>query len=235
MEELSKYYKKIKDHEIAEFAAQSAFFTILSIIPFTIIFISLIKYINIDKSTLLFYAKEIIPDSFDDFSIGIIEEIYSKTFTTISISIAFTLWSASKGFTALMRGFHKIYELDPKNKIYFKFRSLIFTVFMLLMFTITFLFLVWGSQIQTFFNSVCDGTNFQKVVNFIIRIRRYGISLIIFMYFMLVYKFVPQCKLKFKNQVLRSMFCNCVLVCYIIWIISIFKAFFRIFNDVSEV
>ena len=89
MEEIKKAYKKIKEHEIGDFAAQSAFFTILSIIPFAIIFISLIQYINIDKSTLIYYAKEIIPESFTDFALNLIEEVYSKTFTTISISILF--------------------------------------------------------------------------------------------------------------------------------------------------
>ena len=40
MEEIKKIYQNFKKHEIGDFAAQSAFFTVLSIIPFSIIFIS---------------------------------------------------------------------------------------------------------------------------------------------------------------------------------------------------
>ena len=232
MEEIKKIYRRIKKHEIGDFAAQSAFFTVLSIIPFAIIFISLIQYVNIDKSNLIFYAKEIIPESFIDFTVNIIEEIYSKTFTTISISIFFTIWSASKGFSCLMRGFHKIYELEPKNRVYYRFRSFIFTIFMLIVFTITFVFLVWGSHIQVFLDSFFKGTSFQKGISFIIKIRKYGLSIIIFLFFMLVYKFGPQCKLKFRNQVLRSKLCNGILVCYFLRIISLFTTFYWIFNDV---
>lgn len=206
MEEIKRVYKNFKKHEIGDFAAQSAFFTILSIIPFAIIFISLIQYINIDKATLVLYAKEIIPESFIDFTLNIIEEIYSKTFTTISVSIIFTLWSASKGFAALMRGFNKIYELNPKAKVYYRFRSFIFTIFLIIIMALTFVFLVWGSHIQGFLDSFFEGTWFQKAVEFIIRIRRYGLSIIIFLFFMLVYKFAPQCKLKLKNQVLGASF-----------------------------
>ena len=206
MEELKKIYNNLKKHEIGDFAAQSAYFTMLSIIPFAIIFISLIQYINIDKSTLIFYAKYIIPESFLDFTLNIIEEIYSKTFTTISISIIFTLWSASKGFSALMRGFHKIYELDSKTKVYYRFRSFIFTIFMIAVLTLTFVFLVWGSHIESFLNSFFYGSSFQKVVNFLIKFRKYSLTIIIFLYFMLIYKFGPQCKLKLRNQILGASF-----------------------------
>lgn len=225
MEEIKKIYKNFKKHEIGDFAAQSAFFTILSIIPFAIIFISLIQYINIDKVTLIHYSKEFIPETFMDFALNIIEEIYSKTFTTISISIIFTLWSASKGFSALMRGFHKIYELDPKAKVYYRFRSFLFTIFLLFVMTLTFVFLVWGSHIQIFLNSFFEGSSFQKCVEFIMKIRRYGLSVIIFLFFILVYKFGPQCKLKLKNQILRSKFCYCILVYTFIWTFSLFKIF----------
>ena len=206
MEEIKKVYQKFKKHEIGDFAAQSAFFTILSIIPFAIIFISLIQYINIDKADLVVYAKEIIPDSFLEFTLNIIEEIYSKTFTTISISIVFTLWSASKGFSALMRGFHKIYELDPKTKVYYRFRSFIFTLFLIIILAMTAVFLVWGSHIQGFLDSFFEGSGFQKAIGFIMKIRRYGLSIILFSFFILVYKFGPQCRLKLKNQVLGAAF-----------------------------
>ena len=206
MEEIKKIYQNFKKHEIGDFAAQSAFFTVLSIIPFSIIFISLIQYINIDKQTLIFYVKDIIPDGFKDFALNIIEEIYSKTFTTISISIIFTLWSASKGFSALIRGFHKIYNIESKPKVYYRFKSFLFTLFMIIVLVLTFVFLVWGLHIQEFLNSFFYGTNFQKSIEFIIKIRSYGLPIIIFLYFMLIYKFGPQCKLKLKNQVLGAIF-----------------------------
>ena len=107
---MKSFLQKIKKDRISEYSAESAYFIILSIIPFTLVFISLIQYINIDKQTLIYYAKQIIPIGFQDMSLDIIEEIYSKTITTLSISIIFTIWSASKGFSSIIKGISDIYD-----------------------------------------------------------------------------------------------------------------------------
>ena len=206
MEEIKRIFRKFKKDEIGDFAAQSAFFTILSIIPFLIIFISLIQYINVDKESLIFYAKDMIPETFLDFALNVIEEIYSKTFTTLSVSIIFTLWSASKGFSALIRGFHRIYGGEEKNKLYFRIKSFVLTIALIIVFVLTAVVLVWGGHIQDFLDSFFAETTFQKVVEFIMRIRKYGLSIIIFLFFMSLYKFGPEEKLKFKNQILGAIF-----------------------------
>ena len=206
MDEIKNFLKKSKKDEIGDFAAQSAFFTILSIIPFTIIFLSLIQYMNLDKPDLIVYAKDIIPETFLEFALNIIEEIYSKTFTTLSVSIIFTLWSASKGFSALMRCFNKIYGGKAKNKLYYRIRSFAFTIFLMVVFVLTSIVLVWGTHIQSFLNSFFMDSKFQKLVSFIMKIRRYGLSLIIFSFFVILYKFGPRVRLKLKNVLLGSAF-----------------------------
>ena len=66
MEEIKRIFRKFKKDEIGDFAAQSAFFTILSIIPFMIIFISLIQYINVDKTSEIIIKEYISgPTIFD--------------------------------------------------------------------------------------------------------------------------------------------------------------------------
>ena len=229
MEEIKKILNKLKKDEIGDFAAQSTFFTILSIIPFAIVFISLIQYINLDKADLIVYAKDIIPNTFLDFTLNIIEEIYSKTFTTLSISIIFTLWSASKGFSALIRGFHRIYGGEPKNKIYFRVKSSLLTIAMMIVFVLTALVLVWGGHIQEFLDSFFAESDFQKFVGFIIKIRKYGLSLIIFLFFMIIYTFGPQVELKIKNQILGASFATAFW-----YVLSyIFSVYLRYFTGFS--
>ena len=229
MEEIKKILNKLKKDEIGDFASQSAFFTILSIIPFMIIFISLIQYINVDKTSLIYYAKDIIPDTFLDFALNIIEEIYSKTFTTLSISIIFTLWSSSKGFSALIRGFHRIYGGEEKNKLYFRIKSFFLTIAMMLVFVLTAIVLVWGGHIQDFFNMFFAESKFQKIVGFIMKIRKYGLSLIIFLFFMVLYKFGPEAKLKFKNQILGA------ILATVFWYVLSYglSAYLRLFTGFS--
>ena len=49
-------------------------------------------------------------------------------------------------------------------------------------------------------------SKFQKLVSFIMKIRRYGLSLIIFSFFVILYKFGPRVRLKLKNVLLGSAF-----------------------------
>lgn len=98
MQEMSENMKR--DH-ISESAAQCSYYTILSFIPFLILLITLIQYTGIAPQTLFDAISKIIPSSMSEMVLGIVQEVYSKSIGTISISIIFTIWTAGKGFYAL--------------------------------------------------------------------------------------------------------------------------------------
>ena len=123
---MKKIYKKIeklfanmsKDH-VSEYAAQCSYYTILSFIPFIILLITLIQYINVNQQTLFDAISKIIPSSMNEFVLGIVREVYSKSIGTISVSLVFTLWAAGKGLFALTKGLHSVYKIDEKKKTQF--------------------------------------------------------------------------------------------------------------------
>ena len=49
---IEKIFTKINNDYISEYSAQSAYYTILSFIPFVILLITLIQYTSIDQQTL---------------------------------------------------------------------------------------------------------------------------------------------------------------------------------------
>lgn len=179
---MKNFIKKIKTDRISEYSAESAYYIVLSIIPFTLVFISLIQYINIDKDTLIYYAKQIIPITFQEMSLSIIEEIYSKTITTLSISIIFTIWSASKGFFSVMKGISDIYEIEVKSFLYHKIRAFIFTIIFISLLVVTLITLVLGNH------------------------KGLGLSIIMFLIFLFFYRFILDYKVKIKNQIVGSLF-----------------------------
>ena len=83
----NKFFKRIEEDHINEYAAECAFFTILSFVPFIMFFISLIQFTNIDRETIYFWIKEIIPSTMYGMIAGIIDEVYSKSVGTISIAV----------------------------------------------------------------------------------------------------------------------------------------------------
>lgn len=203
---MKSFLEKIKKDRISEYSAESAFFIILSIIPFALVVISLIQYINIDKSTLIYYAKEIIPNGFQEFSLNIIEEIYSKSITTLSISILFTILSASKGFFSIMKGINDIYDAEIKSYIYNKVRAFAFTIIFIILLVLTLVIMVLGNYLGNFLNSIFENTALEKIISYIVEFRKIGLSIVIFLIFLFFYKFIPNDRLKFKNQVLGAIF-----------------------------
>ena len=209
--EKSKLIKKIftnmsNDH-ISEFSAQCSYYTILSFIPFVIILITLIQYTNIDQKTLFDVISKIIPSSMNEFVIGIVREVYSKSIGTISISIIFTIWSAGKGLFALTKGLHFVYNTDEgseKSIIYLRIISLVETIIFIILIMIGLVLLVFGNSLKSIIQQHFGGLkSFNMFLQIITEI---GFVFITFLIFLLLYKFMPKHKVTFKSQVPGAIF-----------------------------
>ena len=126
--------KKINKNHIDEHASGCAYYTILAFIPIIMLILTLTKYVGIDEKVLFLIFNELIPSNIlNDAVMGIIEEVYSKSLGTITISALFVLWSAGKGFFALCKGLNAAYEIEEENKfIWFRIRAIICTIIFIL-------------------------------------------------------------------------------------------------------
>ena len=194
------------DH-ISEFSAQCSNYTILSFIPFVIVLITLIQYTNIDQKTLFDVISKIIPSSMNEFVIGIVREVYSKSIGTISISIIFTLWSAGKGLFALTKGLHSVYNTDEdsgKSVIYLRIVSLVETIIFIVLIMIGLVLLVFGNSLKSIVQQHFGGLeNFNMFSQIITEI---GFVFITFIIFLFLYKFMPKHKVTFKSQIPGAIF-----------------------------
>ena len=225
-QELSENMKR--DH-ISESVAQCSYYTILSFIPFVILLITLIQYTGIAPQTLFEAISKIIPSSMSEMVLGIVQEVYSKSIGTISISIIFTLWSAGKGLYALTKGLQKI--LGQKNKIqtnyfYLRIRAIVQTMLFILLIVIGLVVLVFGSSLLSIAKNHFGILKNFNVVNGILM----NISLLIisFIVFLLLYRFIARTNKKLKNQIIGAIFSSIALniVSYVFSIyLDLFKGF----------
>ena len=193
---------------ISEYSSQSAYYTILSFIPFLILLITLIQYTNINQETLFNAISKIIPESMNDFILGIVREVYSKSLGTISISIIFTLWSAGRGLLALIKGLHGIYRVRKNNKIpsvlYMRLKSLTDTIAFILLITLGLVTLVFGdsliSIIKGYFGRL---ENYNFIWSIFTNLMFITATFIIFL---CIYKFIPKHKVTFKSQIIGAAF-----------------------------
>lgn len=213
-QKLKKGYKiietvcaNISKENIGAYSAQCAYYTILSFIPFTILLITLIQYTNIDQQTLFDGISKIIPASMNEFVLGIVKEVYSKSIGTISISIIFTIWSAGKGLFALIKGLHAVYNVNDKKSnsaIYLKIMSIVQTMIFIFLITVGLIALVFGNSlisiIKSHFDAFKDFTMLSAILTEI------GFVLGTFVIFLFLYKFVPKHKVTFKSQIIGAIF-----------------------------
>lgn len=207
MKQFNMILKNSGDDHISEYSAQCSYYTILSFIPFVILLITLIQYTNIQQQTLFDAISKIIPSSMNEFVIGIVREVYSKSIGTISISIIFTLWSAGKGLFALTKGLHSVYNTDEDNEksvIYLRIMALLETIIFIVLIMLGMVLLVFGNSLksimQQYFGALENFSAFSQVLTEI------GFIFATFIIFLFLYRFMPKHKVTFKSQIPGAIF-----------------------------
>ena len=225
---VSKFFKKLEKHHVSEYSVQCAYYTILSFIPFIILLFSIIQFTTIGKDVIFFLAQETIPGNIYGFVENIIKEASFKSIGTLSFSIVLLLWSAGKGFFALCKGFHYIYETPREYNYWFIKLKSIFSIIVFIVIIIAVLFLVaFGNRIVNLV--IARYTSLSTPITFVLNWRFIWQLTILFLIFWIMYKYVPNHKVKFKTQIPGAVFSA-----FSWYILSyIFSMYLRIFTNFS--
>ncbi len=204
---IEKFFTNMEEDYISESSAQCSYYTILSFIPFIILVITLIQYTNIEPQTLFDAISKFIPSSMNEIVLNVVQEVYSKSIGTVSISIIFTIWAASKGLFALTKGLQLIYNTDNKSDtsyIYLRIKGILQTIIFIVLIVIGLTALVFGNTLkdiaQRYFGELRNYNIMFSILTEIIFI------LITFIIFLLLYKFMPKHKVTFKSQMYGAIF-----------------------------
>jgi len=234
---VKKIYKNVnnlltqmsKDH-VSEYSAQCAYYTILSFIPFAIILITLIQYTSITQQDLFEAISKVIPNSMNELILGIVQEVYSKSIGTISISIIFILWSAGKGLYALTKGIREIYIIEgekKENDFILRLKAIFQTIIFIVLITAGLAILVFGNSfisiIQEHFGLFAKFTGISAIITEI------GFIFITFIVFLIIYKFIPKHKVNLKSQIYGAIF-GAIVLNIISFIFSIYLDVFKGFS-----
>lgn len=203
---VAKFMKECKEDKINAYAAQSAFFILLSIIPFLMVFLSLLKYTPITESMLLEMYEEGLPGYISPFFISITDEIYSRSFAITAVSAVVAIWSAAKGMHALTDGLNAVNDLE-ENRNWFVLRlwSAIYTVVFMVAIVFTLVVAVFGNAIRTL---AVDYLPILRNLSVVLSSFR-GILLfaVLVVFFDVVFTVLPNKKIKFISQLPGAVLC----------------------------
>lgn len=115
---------------ISVFAAQASFFVVISSIPFAVLLCSSMKYV-IDVEAVDIWLQENISGEVGRAVTSLFSEAVEKSgIPLVSFTAATTLWAASKGVNAVIRGVSQVYGSRCEKEFFLWdiFRSLIYTL-----------------------------------------------------------------------------------------------------------
>ena len=217
------FMKRLNEDHVGAYAAQSAYFILLSFIPFVLLVVTLVKYTPLTRDDVYSVLINMLPTEFQSYVGGIVNEIFYQSVAYMPITIITTLWSAGKGIAALTNGLNSIYHVtETRNYIINRLRGMAYTLIFVAAF-LSLVLLVFGTRIQ---NKLTEHLPMvARVTSSIMGMRTLITTGVLAVLFLVLYKCIPNRKASFKSQ------CPGALISSLAW--SIFSLAFSMYLDIA--
>lgn len=194
------FLKKLREDTVSAFAAQTAFFVILSFLPFLIFLLTLVKFLPIGPDKLLVAVQSVFPETLHDFIGVLLREVLQKTSgALVSISVLAALWSASRGVLVIIQGLNAVYgNKETRNYFRVRFLAVGYTMAFAVVLVLTLLLLVFGNRIYVHIQSMVP--LLRHAAFLMISLRTVMSFLVLTAFFFVLYVFVPNRKSPHKTS-----------------------------------
>lgn len=221
---LEDFRRQMNRKNISSFAASTAFFLFLSLVPMLIMLCTIIPFTHLTEENLLNAILEIVPDMLDPLVSGVVSDVYDRSAGVLSVAAIATLWSAGKGVLALIRGLNEVNETEEKRN-YFLLRAVasFYTLVLLLVTLLSLLINVFGNVLLDMIFAKVPRT--RMLFDFFMNFRFLAVWLILTILFTAIYTYIPNKKMKFGMQIPGAVFSA------VVW--SIFSWCFSIYVEAS--
>lgn len=223
---------RYEDDGVSEIGAQLTYYLILSVFPFLIFFLSILKFTPLADAGVLERLLAVLPGDTQKILYDIISEIMRKgNFALLSFGAIGALWSSSNGIMSIIKSVNRAFDLE-ESRPFWKLRglSIIFTISLYIVLIIAFSILIFG---EVFFNLIFISYTWPSYI--IWKILKIIIPLL-FMGLMLsfLYKFSPSIKegieVKFSETIPGSVFASIGIILFS----SIFSFYVNNFGNYSK-
>ena len=232
-----KVIEKISGDHVGAYAAQSAFFLMLSLVPILLLLMTLVRVTPVSQMDIVRIVNELFPKTIRMTLISVVNEVYSQTGTTISISILVAFWSAGRGVLAMSTGLNTIKGIqETRNYFVIRLRAAIYTVLFLVTIILTLVLLGFGNSISLLVNEHIPVM--QYVTDFIIEIRTITSLCILIVVSVLMYLFLPNKRGKLKHQLPGAIFTafGWTFASFLISVyMDIFKGFSNMYGSLTTI
>ncbi len=197
---------KAKEDNVSAFAAQSALFIIMSVVPFLLLLLTLIKYTPLTEETLIELVHNIAPEAFWESVTSVIRQLYQNVNTTVVlITIISVLWAAGKGFSSIIDGLNSVFNIkEHRNAFVIRLYSILYTIIFAVIIILCLIVFILGNQLHNFFNRYVPFVG--HIIDYIMNLRVL-IGVVLFtLFFTFLYVAIPNRHTKIKRQIPGALF-----------------------------
>ena len=236
MKRVKEIYQKIIEvteeigaNHVGAYAAQSAYFFMLCMIPIILLLLTLVQYTPVTKADVMTAVMQVFPTSVDSMMATIVNQVYNQSTGIIPITIIVALWSAGKGVLAMTTGLNCVYHCrETRNYLILRLRSTLYTVMFLLVILFLLLLSVFGNSRNIFITEHIP--IFEEFADRMIELRAVLTPIVLVAFLLLIYKFLPNRKDKFIRQLPGAVF-TAIGWMAISWIFSVYVDVFTGFSS----
>ena len=233
--------KQFSSHHIGAYAAQAAYFFVLSLIPIIILLLTLVQFTPVTQEDVMQAVLQVFPSSVEGLIAMLVTQVYNQSGSIIPFTILMALWSAGKGVLSMTSGLNCVYEnTETRNYIFLRIRASVYMVIFILAIVLSLLLSVFGNSISMLLNEHVP--LLRHVTEFIIRIRTLLILGVLTVFWDLVYKYLPNrkdgIKTTMKQQLPGALFtaCGCQMISFVFSIyLDVFTVFYTMYGSLTTI
>lgn len=136
--------------QVGVYAANAAFFVLLSLFPAMMLLIGLLQYTPLSPTDLQNALSAFVPDALSPLLDYMTQELFvSNSIGLLSLSAVVALWSSSRGVYSLIRGINRLYHTqETRSALLLRLRSVVDTILLLLALIATLSLHLFGNELR---------------------------------------------------------------------------------------
>lgn len=202
----------VSSHHTGAYAAQAAYFFVLSMIPIILLLLTMVQFTSLTKDYIMNTVLQVFPTTVEGLIESIVDQVYSQSGTIIPITVLVALWSAGRGVLSITNGLNCVYESrETRNYVYLRIRASLYTVIFLVAIILSLVLSVFGNRIAIMLNQ--HFPVLVRLIDTVIRSRTLITLCILTLFWDTVYKYLPNRKnigkTTMKKQLPGAIFTAC--------------------------
>lgn len=236
MERILKIYKKIQKigeaiagNHVGAYAAQTAYFFMICMIPIILLLLTLVQYTPVTKADVMTAVIQVFPSSVDSMMTSIVNQVYNQSTGIIPVTVLVALWSAGKGVLAMSTGLNCVYQCrETRNYVLLRLRATLYTVMFILVIVLLLVLSVFGNSLNLFIGEHVP--ILAKAADQLIQARVFIAPVTLILFCLLTYEFLPNRRDRWMKHLPGAVFAAIGWM-VVSWVFSVYVDIFEGFSS----